>query len=297
MAPLTIGWEYLTGYSVATDPSTRDRAEWPPHPARVFMALAAAWFETEPSDNDDSATAEWTTEGAAMRWLERLGNPELLLPDVGRCSERSNVTVYVPINDKVGPSAATVQSCPAITRSKQPRSFPRIWVGSGACFLRWPSAEGKETHIAAIHRLCGKVTRLGHSSSLVSMWVSHDTDLPPETQTRLVRDDLQAELQVRAFSHGMLDMLGERFGEEPRRRYAALTAKIEGLKAEKQASTGKGAKERRGNIDKQVGKTSEVRSIIDRVTAAGQAGNRPLDGISPRRSRTSISRGSRKQVR
>ena len=36
MASLAIAWEYLTGYAVATDPSTRDRAEWPPHPARVF---------------------------------------------------------------------------------------------------------------------------------------------------------------------------------------------------------------------------------------------------------------------
>ncbi len=48
MPALTIGWEYLTGYAVATDPNTRERAEWPPHPARVFMAMAAAWFETAP---------------------------------------------------------------------------------------------------------------------------------------------------------------------------------------------------------------------------------------------------------
>ena len=34
--------EYLTGYAVATDPANREQAEWPPHPARVFMALAAA---------------------------------------------------------------------------------------------------------------------------------------------------------------------------------------------------------------------------------------------------------------
>ena len=67
MASLTIAWEYLTGYAVATDPSTRDRAEWPPHPARVFMALAAAWFETEPPGADDENRDEWTAEGAALR--------------------------------------------------------------------------------------------------------------------------------------------------------------------------------------------------------------------------------------
>ena len=140
MASLTIAWEYLTGYAVATNPSTRDRAEWPPHPARVFMALAAAWFETEPPGAGGEGRDEWTAEGVALRWLETLGDPEMLLPEVEPCYERSNVTCYVPVNDRAGPSAATLQSCPAITRSKQPRSFPRIWVGNTSCFLRWPSA-------------------------------------------------------------------------------------------------------------------------------------------------------------
>ena len=69
MPGLTIGWEYLTGYCVATDPASRQRAEWPPHPGRVFMALAAAWFET----------GEDADEGNALRWLENLGDPEMAL--------------------------------------------------------------------------------------------------------------------------------------------------------------------------------------------------------------------------
>ena len=60
MASLTIAWEYLTGYAVATDPTSRDRAEWPPHPARVFMALAAAWFETEPPQGADEIREGWS---------------------------------------------------------------------------------------------------------------------------------------------------------------------------------------------------------------------------------------------
>ncbi len=71
MPGLTIGWEYLTGYYVATNSAKRDRAEWPPHPGRVFMALAAAWFET----------GEDADEGHALRWLESLDDPQLLLPD------------------------------------------------------------------------------------------------------------------------------------------------------------------------------------------------------------------------
>src|SRR5947209_367306 len=129
MATLTIAWEYLTGYAVATDPSSRDRAEWPPHPARVFMALSAAWFETEPPEPAGNEREDWKAEGEALRWLEKLGDPEMIVPVVDRGLERTNVTVYVPVNDRAGPSAAALQSCPALTRSKQPRTFPRVWVG------------------------------------------------------------------------------------------------------------------------------------------------------------------------
>ena len=197
--------------------------------------------------------------------MEGLRDPDLVLPEVETCFERSNVTVYVPVNDRAGPSAATLQSCPEISRSKQPRSFPRFWVGSEACFLHWPNADGTEVHFAALDRVCRKVTRLGHSSSLVSMWAAGNTEPPLDIPKHLVRDDLQADWQVRAFSAGMLDMLRERFGEEPRRRHAALTTKIDDLKAEKKAATGKGAKERRGKIDEQLTVfESELSSLVTR---------------------------------
>ena len=41
---IALGIRYLTGYSVSMDLS-RQRAEWPPHPARLCMAMAAAFFE------------------------------------------------------------------------------------------------------------------------------------------------------------------------------------------------------------------------------------------------------------
>ena len=213
MASLTIAWEYLTGYAVATDTTNRDRAEWPPHPARVFMALVAAWAETEPPGAGDECRKMWSDERAALRWLEKLGDPEMRLPTVGDESERSNVTFFVPVNDTAGPSAATLQSCPALTRSKQARSFPRRWVGDGSCFLDWPDAEGADLHREALGRLCLKVTRLGHSSSLVSMRVADEAEPKTEDGTHLVPDDLQAKEQVRSLSRGTLAMLQERFGE------------------------------------------------------------------------------------
>jgi hypothetical protein len=42
-----IGIRYLCGWAMATHTSDRQQAEWPPHPDRVFMALAAAHFETD----------------------------------------------------------------------------------------------------------------------------------------------------------------------------------------------------------------------------------------------------------
>src|SRR5205823_4069585 len=136
MPGLTIGWEYLTGYCVATDPTSRQRAEWPPHPGRVFMALAAAWFET----------GEDPDEGTGLRWLEQLGDPELILPPNDAVSARDVVTVFVPVNDVAGPSSAQLQSTPAMTRSKQSRTFPSVWIGEALCFLHWPNATEVATH-------------------------------------------------------------------------------------------------------------------------------------------------------
>jgi len=240
MASLTIGWEYLTGYAVATDPSNREQAEWPPHPARVFMALAAAWFER----------GEDVGESEALRWLEDLdGDPELHLPPLDAVFERSPVTVYVPVNDKAGPAAATLQSASAITRSKRPRTFPRVWVGSKSCYVHWPDASGAKQHRDALDRLCRKVTRIGHSSSLVRMWVADGDDSEFGASETWIPDNAMADAQTRQTSAGMLDMLIDRYGEAPRQHHAELTEQIASLKAEKKTIKVRGARNRGAAID------------------------------------------------
>lgn len=242
MPGLSIGWEYLTGYAVATDPATRERGEWPPHPARVFMALAAAWFET----GEDAA------EGNALRWLEALGDPQLNLPPYEQVFERSKVIVYVPVNDRAGPSSATLQSAPGITRNKQPRTFPRVHVGHSPCFMHWPVAEGADDHRVALDDLCGKVTRIGHSSSLVRMWVCADGELGQSGRAYFVADDIHADLHVRQVSNGFLDMLIENFGERARRRKEELHEQVKALTREKIAIKGKGSKDRKAAIDERL---------------------------------------------
>lgn len=72
---------------MATSFDDRGRAEWPPHPARLFSALCATHFEAlEPP----------VAEREALAWLERQGAPEITAPEA---SAREVVTVFVPVND------------------------------------------------------------------------------------------------------------------------------------------------------------------------------------------------------
>ena len=85
-----LGIRYLNGWSMAAaDGARKEQAEWPPHPDRVFMALAAAWFET----------GEDCEEGAALRWLETLSPPAIAASEA---TFRALVTSYVPVNDDGG---------------------------------------------------------------------------------------------------------------------------------------------------------------------------------------------------
>ena len=101
----TLGIRYLTGRSVARNLAVPRAAEWPPHPGRVFMAMAAAHFETRGGQD----------EREALEWLERAGSPAV---SAGNDQPRSFVETYVPVNDKLDKQSG------AALRARQPRSFP-----------------------------------------------------------------------------------------------------------------------------------------------------------------------------
>ena len=237
MAGLTIGWEYLTGYAVATDVSRRGRAEWPPHPARVFMAMAAAWFETDPGDGaSDEDRRKHEAEGEALRWLESLDEPELWLPPNRTARDRTCVTVYVPVNDKAGPAKGVLQSAVGLTRGKQPRTFPRRFVGDAPVHLHWPKAEGLAEHLEALSRVCAKVTRIGHSSSLVWMWAAEgeprveDASGPDGTENGLERwvpSEGIGLWHARCVSRGLLDALPGQTNIPRIEAFADLVCQIE----------------------------------------------------------------------
>jgi len=216
---LALGIRYLNGFVAACEPHERlagwERAEWPPHPARVFMAMAAAHFTT----GADPAERE------ALLWLESLPPPGLQVPSA---IARAVVTHYVPVNDKSGevtkPPTAIIQSAPQLTRERQPRTFARAWLERDTAYLVWPSVTAEPPVAAALESLCAKVTRIGHSTSLVQMWVARPDEVSKPTW---VPDDERAELQLRVCAPGTLDDLERAYNAKAVEAYASLVLAAE----------------------------------------------------------------------
>jgi len=230
------------------------------------MAMAAAWFET----GEDEA------EGQALRWIENLGDPQLLLPSGHDVFLRKVVDVYVPVNDQADPydwpdkkKKPTIHmnlGSVAMGRSRQVRTFPSVWIGDVPCFLYWPNADSIEVerHRLALDRLCGNVTRIGHSSSLVRMWVADEVVFPQPTETETwVPEDGLAGFQVRRVSEGTLDLLDRQFNRRGREAHQVLTARVAELKDEKKTTKGKGAQQRKAELDELVTAEESRLKLID----------------------------------
>lgn len=264
---------FLTGRYVATAYNDRGRAEWPPHPARLFSALVAALHD-QPDVTEE--------EERALAWLEV--QPPPWIEDPG-ADVREVVRVFVPVNDvtvlssgmdseyeamedlrrtlerlqdsarqpadgeaakvrareikttekelskrrakwlavaqdahTVGDgSAAAVLSAARVLpggRVRQPRTFPSVTPRRSRVVFTWADAEPSAEVVAALDRIAARVTRLGHSSSLVSVRVveqaGHADWMPSD----------EGSMRLRAVRGGQLERLREvhdRFLEtEPR---------------------------------------------------------------------------------
>jgi CRISPR-associated protein Csb2 len=212
---LAFGIRYLNGFVAAAAPDDLNRVEWPPHPGRIFMALAAAHFQTGADPN----------ERRALLWLQALekdGKP--MAPDIVASDkiQRKAVRHYVPVNDKAGPSKSFLQSL-ALTRDRQARTFARAWLDNDTTFLIWPGVEPDELLNKAFEILCGKVTRIGHSSSLVQMWVARSEEIG---EPNWLPNEEQAEIRMRIAVPGTLEHLEQRFNGEAISRFAALKVAV-----------------------------------------------------------------------
>jgi CRISPR-associated protein Csb2 len=88
---LAIEVAFLTGRYVATAYNSRSDSEWPPHPARLFYALAATHFAA-----DEGTVPSRPAERAILEWLEGQGAPSILASEA---AHRDVVTIFVPVND------------------------------------------------------------------------------------------------------------------------------------------------------------------------------------------------------
>lgn len=200
--------EYLTGYAVATDPANREQAEWPPHPARVFMALAAAHFETDPSN---------TSQRDALEWLATLPPPDVTIP---HHTLRDVQTVYVPVNDQGSGEAL-------LKRSRQPRFFPRVYIGSEPVRQIWHTPDDPpDSYLDALASVCRNVTRIGHSSSLVWVRLERDASVQPTH----VPDEYSLEKRLRIVQAGALQRLEEAFNKSAIDEFVALEEQVSASK-------------------------------------------------------------------
>jgi CRISPR-associated protein Csb2 len=221
MTRFALAMEYLTGYAVATDPANREKPEWPPHPARVFMALAAAHFETDDSPENKQA------ERAALEWLAALDPPALALPEQAMpayASPRESLTVYVPVNDATG-----IETLPA-KRPRQPRMFTRVFVGNDPIRFIWSTEGDSPENLDALELLCRKVTRIGHSSSLV--WVRLERNFTAASITHEPRED-SLENRLRITSGGALDRLKQAYNADNIQTYQEFEGRISAAKSKK----------------------------------------------------------------
>lgn len=250
--------EFLMGWYCAQAHDDRNWPEWPPHPARLFSALVAAWAEA----------GEDASERAALEWLERLPAPLIQASqatvrgiDPARNSRRSDrlttVTTYVPVNDAfvISPAgvpkqydrildsrrkleSATSESARARAikahdtlqervrawsgnaakpgrkgslevlpeaRGKQPRTFPVAIPDDPVVHFIWPDVDASE-HAEVLDKLAGRVARLGHSSSQVSVTVVREAPgatLEPSDEGVHIRLPGPGQLQALVRAHAV----------------------------------------------------------------------------------------------
>ena len=245
---LTLGIRYLNGWAMAAaDGARKQRAEWPPHPDRVFMALAAAWFET----GEDAA------EGVALEWLQGLGAPGLNASDAfrrGVDAGTRQATVYVPVNDtRVSKNAPTTPNLDKLKeaglsllpslRERRERHFPVAIPLRPIVYLVWPEAD-PGPHTAALEALAAKVTNIGHSASLVQLWLE-----PRAVQARWVPTDGIAQRRLRIPAPGRVDYLRRRCNRDAVLGFRDLEHRIRQSKGKEKKMLKAELEERFGSIE------------------------------------------------
>jgi len=200
---LSIGIEFLARRYYAQDPhSAQLRAEWPPHPDRLFSALVSSAYARTVEPTLDPA------ERAALLWLESLSAPIWSGPVMlgsGRLMHAFVPTNAVDLRAAGGKRLIQLHALPEF-RSRQPRSFASMAIDKPG-YWTWPDAEMGQ-HAAAVKRLIEGVVRLGASPSFVRLWLEPQ---PPVATLIPVPMNTENSVAVRLPHVGRLQSLEHAF--------------------------------------------------------------------------------------
>ncbi|VBA38432.1 hypothetical protein LAUMK13_02098 [Mycobacterium innocens] len=220
--------EFLTGRFVATAPEDRRMHEWPPHPARLFSAIVAAWADLEEAGELDRA---------AIEWLETQPAP---LIAASEATERGVRTHFVPVNDAkvVGDpegiyrkivdarwriattegaqrdeayrvlekARRPIEEDPELLpsgRKRMPRYYPSVTPAVPRVRYVWPDSDPSDAIAEALDRILAMVTRLGHSSSLVSCRIDRHADTDA-LQLPVLTPDPKGRTPLRTTTEGLM---------------------------------------------------------------------------------------------
>jgi CRISPR-associated protein Csb2 len=130
----------------------RERAEWPPHPARLFCALVSVADPTDP------------VHDAALTWLENQPPPLVRVPS-GALEAASPRAAWVPTNAAVTAKGKTPTHgvLPGRTNGGDPKRWPQRSLRYPELAFLW-DAEPPEGVRAVLESLAQAVPYLGRAS-------------------------------------------------------------------------------------------------------------------------------------
>ncbi len=232
--PLTLSLRFPTGRYAAAAWEDRERPEWPPHPARLALALIDVLHKA-----GNSASLR-----AALSWLCHQPAPWIVVPEDKHIDVQQMEGFFVPQN----PSQAD-----GFKHPRKSRSFPSVFLDPEhpTVFFHWPDALPDDTILSGLTELATRLPRFGHSSSLVIAQVTQDA--PPSNigwRKLLPASDAisTAEYKLRVPYVRLLEAAEAAFAAESRAtEMAALIGKA--AKAAKPDKTLKPAASPRGRHD------------------------------------------------
>ncbi|MCP2340165.1 type I-G CRISPR-associated protein Csb2 [Actinomadura rupiterrae] len=174
-----------------------DRAEWPPHPARVFCALVA------------SATVQEHWD--ALRWLEEAGAPEVWACEEFTQARREGYVVANATDKKASSQHRLGRSGRKKTRLSAEPVYPEFAVV-------WPHASPAPDTLKVLARLARGVPYLGRSTSPVTLSVVDEVVDERAEWTRFapVRLGEPAEFGLRVPYGGYCDQLRKLYAQGER---------------------------------------------------------------------------------